>query len=206
MDHIIKLHLAQVHAEKSFHYYKYLKKIEHICFNMEKHIFNGIQVCSICSSNNVYEKIASELCIFQYKIWAQCIQTFIHSFKKFSNFRKMKVKVLLFVYLFASLHLPHSEAYISINIDPDDLDRVSDFFHSIRISEQAQLIIPTHSVIKSLLKKTVFGIIQLSGVMIALIGVNVISPHLIPDVQPVQHQTSEIIFQNSSLTTWFFSS
>lgn len=37
----------------------------------------------------------------------------------------------------------HSEAFISVNIDPEDLDRVSDFFHSIIINEQPQAVIQT---------------------------------------------------------------
>lgn len=64
------------------------------------------------------------------------LRAFKRSFqKKLTNFRKMNVRVV-FIVLVGSLLLLHSEAYISINIDPDDLDTVSDFFHQIMINEQ----------------------------------------------------------------------
>lgn len=71
--------------------------------------------------------------------------------------RKMKLKVILCIWLFASMLLIRSDAFISINIDPEDLDRVSEFFHSIIINQQPQMIIQTSTrrVIISLIKRSV---------------------------------------------------
>lgn len=112
----------------------------------------------------------------------------------------MKVKELLFICLFASSLLFHSEAYISINIDPEDFDQVSDFLHTIMINEQPQSMMQTRKnyLLKSLLKKSIYGSIQLLGVMITLIGANVISTILIPEVPVVQDKQQEIIFQNQN--------
>lgn len=121
----------------------------------------------------------------------------------------MKLKVLFFVFLVASLFLTHSEAFISVNIDPDDLDSVSEFFQIIINNRQPQMIIrsPVHRAFKSLAKKAIFGCIQLFGVVVALVGSNIISSKMIPDV-PVslqQHQQTEmklmveqILLQNST--------
>lgn len=105
----------------------------------------------------------------------------------------MKVKVLL-IWLVASFLL-HSEAFISINIDPEDLDRVSDFFHSIVINQEPETLIrsPQHRVI-SFMKKTIYGTIQIFSIIIALVGANVISSNLVPAVSI--EQKPEIIFNN----------
>lgn len=113
----------------------------------------------------------------------------------------MKVRVL-FICLCISLLLIHSEGYISVNIDPEDLDHVTELFHAIVINQQPQSIIqiPKHRVILSFIKKTICGIIQLFGVMITLVGANVISSKWVPDApMPVQLQRqSEIFVQNQN--------
>lgn len=110
----------------------------------------------------------------------------------------MKVKLSI-ICLFALMLLFQSEAYISINIDPEDLDRVSDFFHAIIINEQSQTLmhIPTRCIIIKWIKKMVFGMIQLISVMLALVGSNIISSKLIPDCQVQQQQNyePETVFQ-----------
>lgn len=63
--------------------------------------------------------------------------------RSFKTCSQIVEKLKLFICLCASLLLLHSEAFISVNIDPEDLDRVSDFFHSIIINEQPQAVIQT---------------------------------------------------------------
>lgn len=99
----------------------------------------------------------------------------------------MKLFVVCFCLLFSSIILLQSEAYIAINIDPEDLERVSEFFHSIILSEQAQTIMPRERhVIRMMLKKTIFGVIQLFGVMMSLVGATIISSTLLQDLPALQ--------------------
>lgn len=104
----------------------------------------------------------------------------------------MKVKVL-FICLFAFVLLLQSEAFISIQVDPEDLDYVSDFFQSIIINGQTQTIVhtPRHRIILSWVKKTTVGVFHLIGVMLALVGANMLSSNFIPDV-PMQVQQPKI--------------
>lgn len=111
----------------------------------------------------------------------------------------MNVRVLLFiVMLYSSLLLLHSEAFISINIEPDDLDAVSDFFHQIMINEQPVLLSEQNHVMKHI-KKTMYSIIQMVGIMITLIGANVITSMLDSAPYTNQQQQPEILFQNNSV-------
>lgn len=71
----------------------------------------------------------------------------------------MKVSIVLFCLFVTSVI--HSDAFISIRLDSEDLDRVSDFFHSIIINQEAETLIqtPTRCMFVSLMKKTLSGII-----------------------------------------------
>lgn len=116
----------------------------------------------------------------------------IKSLHCISKFKKMKVKVL-FIGLFASVLLLNSEAFISIRLDPEDLERVGDFFQSIMINEQAHthwIHTPTHRIILSWAKKTAVGVFHLIGVMLALVGANLLSLNLTPDAQMQVKQQS----------------
>lgn len=106
----------------------------------------------------------------------------------------MKV-TLIFDALLISLCLINSEAYIAVNIDPEDLDRVSEFFHTIIINQQhePQLSVPMKFKILSMLKNGIFASFQLMGVVIALVGANVITTHLTTDsVQQQQQQQQQL--------------
>lgn len=100
--------------------------------------------------------------------------------------------------------LVHTDAFISIKIDPEDLIEVGEFFQTIIINEQPQDIIkiPVYRVVLIFVKKVVFGMVHLCGVAAALIGANVISTKIIPsaDVLPVPIQVP-VQKQNSSTTT-----
>lgn len=112
----------------------------------------------------------------------------------------MKVKVILLIlFITTSLVMFQSEAFISISIDREDLDHVTDFIHTITINEHPQPLIHNRKrrVIKEMLKKAIFGTIQLVGVMCSLIGANILSMNLVPNAQVHQKQQllqQEIIF------------
>lgn len=107
---------------------------------------------------------------------------------------------VLLICILSTLLLLHSEAFIAINIDPEDLDQVSDFFQSVIVQTSAPM--PTNRrVIIPLIKKMTYSTIQLLGVMMTLVGANILSSFLTPDVamsRQQQQQQSEIIFRNFS--------
>lgn len=116
------------------------------------------------------------------------------------------MKLLLLILFISTLLLLQSEAFISINIDPEDLDQMTDFIHTITINDQPQPIITNRKkrLIKSVLKKAIFSTIQLVGVMLSLVGANILSMNLVFDA-PVQqnpkHVQPEIIFPNQNNIT-----
>lgn len=117
------------------------------------------------------------------------------------KFTKVFVSLVL---LFKLLRL-ETDAFISIEIDPDDLDRISEFFHSIIITDQPRSIIPTRGIqIKTMFKKIVCSVVQLIGVMLSLVGASIISNHFAPVVPvPVQEQQPQqdesLIVQNATI-------
>lgn len=116
----------------------------------------------------------------------------------------MKVTVILILFTMI-LFLLQSEAFISINIDPEDLDQVTDFIHTVTINDQSQPIISNRKnrVIISMVKKAIFSTIQLVGVMLSLVGANIISVNLVPDASMQQKQQfpqSENILPNQNKT------
>lgn len=93
----------------------------------------------------------------------------------------MNAKVLLILYLLSCLL--HSEAFISINIDPEDFDQVSDFLHNLIVqTHPATTTTTSRRLIIPVIKEATFGAIQLFGVMMTLVGANVISTFLTPAV------------------------
>lgn len=89
----------------------------------------------------------------------------------------MKIASIVFAwFLILSFCLIHSNAFVSIDIDPDDLDKVGEFIQTIINGERG---VPPK---KLILKKAFFGSIHLLGVMMALVGANVLSTILITDV------------------------
>lgn len=115
----------------------------------------------------------------------------------------MKVQILLLILFINTILLPQSKAFISINIDPDDLDQVTDFIHTIAINDHPQSIISNRkrSVFISVMKKTLFGTIQLVGVTFSLVGANLLSMHFVPAapvLQNQQHERPEIVLPNQT--------
>lgn len=99
----------------------------------------------------------------------------------------MKV-TLLFGCLLLLCCFGNSEAHISIHIDPEDLDRVSEFFHTIIINNHQphpQLAVPVKFMILSNLKKGIVASFHLVGVVIALVSASVISTHVTTNLVPV---------------------
>lgn len=100
--------------------------------------------------------------------------------------KKMKVKVLFN----SSVLLLHSEAFISIHVDPKDLDYLSDFFQSIIINvERININSYLHSDSNSdapynfiMVGQTTGGVVHFIGVVLALVDVNVLSSNLVPVV------------------------
>lgn len=86
----------------------------------------------------------------------------------------MNVKVIFASLIFTTVLIFYSEAYISINIDPEDVERVGDFFHEIMDAGQS-VQISQHRC--GLVKKLFFNSIHLIGVMLSLVGANAISTY-----------------------------
>lgn len=98
----------------------------------------------------------------------------------------MKLSVVVFSVFVIILFSTISEAYISINIDPDDFDQVSDFFHGI-INNGHQNLPPQISrknMVIKMLKGGLMATPQLIGVMFSLVGASVISSYLLTEFNP----------------------
>lgn len=109
----------------------------------------------------------------------------------------MKLRVLFISLCIFSL-LIHSEGYISVNIDPEDLNQITDFIQTFGMNDQSHPITlnqRNRACIK-MMKDTIFGIIQLIGVMLSLVGANYLSMKLTPEVSVQQYKQPEIIFRN----------
>lgn len=91
----------------------------------------------------------------------------------------MKVTVVVFFIMFSMFiaNLLQSEAHIAINIDPEDLDQISDFFQDLILPQNVVVAQPNSmcKVILKYMKKGVYASINLIGVTTALVGANLIS-------------------------------
>lgn len=79
------------------------------------------------------------------------------------------------------------EAHIAINIDPEDLDRVGDFFEMImnnNVDQVLMLLISRKTRLLRAMKKGIVQSIHLMGVTIALVSANYISSYMVPAVDP----------------------
>lgn len=135
---------------------------------------------------------------------------FLHSEEKEAHrTAKMNVKVIIsIVILTQSLMLLHSEAFISINIEPDDFDAVSDFLHQIMVNGRPVESVQSdnQALIVRHVKKVVFSIIQMLGIMLTLIGANLITTMLdypVPAPAPnfVNHRP-QISYQEKSVDNY----
>lgn len=105
----------------------------------------------------------------------------------------MKLTIILmsiFVSIIMNMMVPESEAAISINLDPDDLDLISDFFREIiQINDPIYSDVPTPTrCVTKVMKFIVNELLSMSRlirIVIALVGSNLISSHLMPDATPV---------------------
>lgn len=99
---------------------------------------------------------------------------------------------MFFFIITLSLLQSEVEALISINIDPEDLDHALDL---ITINNQQPITSNRKfHTIKIIIKKAIFGIIQLVGVMFSLVGAHIISLNFMPNVPNVPMQQPEIFF------------
>lgn len=98
-----------------------------------------------------------------------------------------------FVFLLLSLFLLHAEAYIAIELDPEDLDQVADFFQSIIIHNRQQPTEnPTRRAIGRYLKKITFSIFQMMPITTSLVGANLLTVVLEPFVAKKRAHQTEI--------------
>lgn len=108
----------------------------------------------------------------------------------------MKVSVLFVSLLVAIFLIEYSEAYISINIEPDDLEQVSDFLHMLMTDGNQILPAPitrTRMIVR-MITRGLLKIAHYSGIMLTLVGATVISSHYIPD------SNSKVILQNEQVS------
>lgn len=103
-----------------------------------------------------------------------------------------KIVIFLIVLIFIQ-----TSAHISIEIDPDDFDQVSDFFENIIINNRIQQH-PIHSrrSIMRIVKKTASGIIQMLCVMLTLVGSNILTTK----INEYQSPTPRIEFFDRNVT------
>lgn len=110
--------------------------------------------------------------------------------KQTEQFCKMKFAALFVFACFSAIAL-QTEAYISINMDPEDMDRVGDFFQMMMGSQTTNLIQPQRrSGILKTVKSAVFGTVQLFGVTVALVSANILSVYLTPELPMPKSKTS----------------
>lgn len=124
------------------------------------------------------------------------------------------MRILFFcILLTLSLLFSVSNAHIAINLDPEDLDQISDFFSMVIPNHQQNALIrlPLKFRILKVMKKTTIGLIQMLSVMIALVASNLITSKLEPTIPttmtssivqlPKQHQKqteSDLLLRNIS--------
>lgn len=106
------------------------------------------------------------------------------------HFSKMKVSIIIILLL--STFLIHSNGYITIEIEPDDLHRISEILqtHIHQQHHQSLTRSPLRRAIVPLLKTVSSGIVQLFGIMLTLVGANLLTSKLEPVV--VMHQTEKL--------------
>lgn len=87
------------------------------------------------------------------------------------NFKMLLSKVFLLL-IFSTLIASH----IEINIDPEDLDRVSDFVLSLNNQHAViPLSVNYHHRISKFILKTAYGLSKLISIMLTLVGANILS-------------------------------
>lgn len=86
------------------------------------------------------------------------------------------------LFCFVVLMLVAVEGHISIDIDPEDVDKIADFFETIiSLNPHQQFLQPvarTRCCIIRLSKKIVSGVFQMFGIMITLVGANLLTTKL----------------------------
>lgn len=86
-------------------------------------------------------------------------------------------------------------AHISVDIDPEDLERIGEFFQNLVINRrehQYDVVQPRFRFkIMKIVKQTTLAIIQLCGVMMALVGSNLFTAFLSPMQQQQYQQQQE---------------
>lgn len=95
----------------------------------------------------------------------------------------------LFIIILSTGFIMQSQAHISIQMGPEDIDGVGEFFESLMWNRQEQY--PIRSMRCVLLKKVFFGCIQMGGIMLTLVSANLLTVQLSPtttETVAVQHQ------------------
>lgn len=110
---------------------------------------------------------------------------------------RIKMKVLLSCVVLLSICLCQSDALIDINFGSDDLGRVNEFFETLYFNGRPELMqSPTH-VANRIVKKSIYGSIKLSGVMLMLVGANLLTAKFEPLVIAPRQQPEIIVIVKS---------
>lgn len=99
----------------------------------------------------------------------------------------MKLVILFICGIVIFVLWAQCEAHISINIDSDDFDHVTDFLHEV-MHNQPTTPIPSNRQIVRFIQNGIVSTIHLLGVVAALVGANIISSNLIEDRATVIQQ------------------
>lgn len=102
-------------------------------------------------------------------------------------------KVIL-VLIFSTMISSH----IEINIDPEDLDQVSDFFQSLNNNNHAMQPVNQRRRIVPFILKTASGFIKLISIMLTLVGANILSAKF-DSIFPSVHLKSEQINNGNNI-------
>lgn len=106
------------------------------------------------------------------------------------------MKISNIVIILLTLVLIQTNAHISIQIDPDDFDHVTEFFENIIINQQQPVVYRRFSVVL-VLKKVTVSIIQMIGIMLTLVGANLITEKF-HEVQ-AQPKQNDLVVRNNTI-------
>lgn len=101
------------------------------------------------------------------------------------------------IFVLLSVCVLTSDAFIHVGMDPQDLDRVSEFFDTIIFNNRHRPIIqppvPTRHALTILVIKGAYGSVKLFGVMMMLVGSNLMTSKLEPWISGDKRSTEMMV-------------
>lgn len=108
----------------------------------------------------------------------------------------MKVSIIFILF---SLFYTYSHAHIVIDIEPDELQRVAEILVQSYLSQNfSPRTVITRNIVLSHIKKITSSTVQLCGIMITLVGANLLTKIFEPSIAPSQYSFADNITSASA--------